>query len=97
MIRIGDTRVVMVPGPWTRPPCAGSGPIWPVAGSKAGRKALPAFNVALGTPKLGLLKTLKSSARNWNHIFSRIGKFLNKEKSRPLKAGPSRMAFPELP
>ena len=50
-----------------------------------------------GGLKVGLLKALNISARNCTFMDSRILKFLNSEKSRFLKAGPTRMALPELP
>ena len=58
---------------------------------------MDAVSELAGGLKLGLLKMLKNSARNCSFTDSRIGKFLNNEKSRFRKCGPRRIPLPELP
>src|SRR5712691_5940788 len=94
--RMGDTKLVMKSGPPTRPACVGSGPSCPVAGSILGKNCVPAFREPLGGAKFGVLNALKNSARNWSFMDSRIGKFLNSEKSRSWNDGPVRGAGLEL-
>ena len=82
----------MAPGPCTRPAWVGMAPP-----GVEGRNAVDVVSELFGGKKFGLLKMLKNSARNCTLTVSRIGKFLNIEKSRFRNCGPRRIAFPELP
>ena len=78
-----DARLVMAPGPCTRPAWVGKAPP-----GVEGRNAVDVVSELAGGLKFGLLKMLNNSARNCNFTDSRMEKFLNREKSRFRNCGP---------